>query len=314
MLPAAVVVGLGLATTVAPLTAAALSTVPVGACRHRLRREQRRRRTAGLLAVAVLPALAGHLRRRLPHPRSVQQRLRSGSRHLRRNGRRCRGARRVDDPQSLASADPEHPPGSPAHRPSARRWTPRRCRTLTRRMSRPEVRCGVASDAVSQQNEQFVEPTRDEIPGISRGHVAAMEATDDDAAWVIAGMHHVVLRTIGRRSGNEHKVALPFWADRAGSAGRRRLLRRRAAAPVLVPEPVRPRRRTPRCWCVARATLYWSDAGDSRRRRVRPRSGPGSPPTGRTTTTTRSRTDRKLPLVPGVLGVRPLSRSSGVAA
>lgn len=69
---------------------------------------------------------------------------------------------------------------------------------------------------MSQQNEQFVEPSRDEIPGISRGHVAAMEASDDDAAWVIAGMHHVVLRTIGRRSGNEHKVALPFWADEEG--------------------------------------------------------------------------------------------------
>ena len=73
-----------------------------------------------------------------------------------------------------------------------------------------------AEEPGGQQNEEFVEPTRDEIPAISRGHVAAMEATDDDAAWVIAGMHHVVLRTIGRRSGNEHKVALPFWADEAG--------------------------------------------------------------------------------------------------
>ena len=70
---------------------------------------------------------------------------------------------------------------------------------------------------MSQQNEAFSEPTRDEIPGISRGHVAAMEQTDDDAAWVIAGMHHVVLHTIGRRSGKEHKVALPFWADAAGN-------------------------------------------------------------------------------------------------
>ena len=69
---------------------------------------------------------------------------------------------------------------------------------------------------MTQQNESFDEPSRDEIPGISRGHVAAMEASDDDAAWVIAGMHHVVLHTIGRRSGNEHKVALPFWADEQG--------------------------------------------------------------------------------------------------
>ncbi len=69
---------------------------------------------------------------------------------------------------------------------------------------------------MTQQNESFVEPSRDEIPAISRGHVAAMEASDDDAVWVIAGMHHVVLRTIGRRSGKEHKVALPFWADPQG--------------------------------------------------------------------------------------------------
>jgi deazaflavin-dependent oxidoreductase (nitroreductase family) len=30
-------------------------------------------------------------------------------------------------------------------------------------------------------------------------------------------MHHVLLRTIGRRSGNEHKVALPFWRDPDGA-------------------------------------------------------------------------------------------------
>jgi deazaflavin-dependent oxidoreductase (nitroreductase family) len=29
-------------------------------------------------------------------------------------------------------------------------------------------------------------------------------------------MHHVMLRTIGRKSGNEHKIALPFWRDPDG--------------------------------------------------------------------------------------------------
>lgn len=67
-----------------------------------------------------------------------------------------------------------------------------------------------------QRNEEFVEPSRDEIPGISRQHVMAMEASDDDSVWVLAGMNHVVLRTTGRRSGKEHKVALPFWADAQG--------------------------------------------------------------------------------------------------
>jgi deazaflavin-dependent oxidoreductase (nitroreductase family) len=43
-----------------------------------------------------------------------------------------------------------------------------------------------------------------------------METSDDDAVWVLAGMHHVLLRTIGRKSGNEHKVALPLWRDPDG--------------------------------------------------------------------------------------------------
>ena len=38
-----------------------------------------------------------------------------------------------------------------------------------------------------------------------------------DEVWCIAGMHHVVLHTIGRKSGNEHKVALPFWVDEQGN-------------------------------------------------------------------------------------------------
>jgi len=71
-------------------------------------------------------------------------------------------------------------------------------------------------DTASQGHEDFVEPSRDEIPKISADHVKAMESTDDDAAWLIAGMHHVVVHTIGRKSGKEHKVALPFWSDGDG--------------------------------------------------------------------------------------------------
>jgi deazaflavin-dependent oxidoreductase (nitroreductase family) len=69
----------------------------------------------------------------------------------------------------------------------------------------------------SQTSEPFEEPPREEIPGISRGHVAAMEASDADEVWCLAGMHHVILHTIGRKSGNEHKVALPFWVDEQGN-------------------------------------------------------------------------------------------------
>lgn len=68
----------------------------------------------------------------------------------------------------------------------------------------------------SQASEPFVEPPRDEIPAISRLHVGAMEQSDDDAVWIAAGMSHVLLRTIGRRTGAEHKVALPFWFDPDG--------------------------------------------------------------------------------------------------
>ena len=68
----------------------------------------------------------------------------------------------------------------------------------------------------SQKSEPFEEPPREEIPGISRGHVQYMESTDAEEAWCIAGMHHVVLHTIGRKSGNEHKVTLPYWVDHDG--------------------------------------------------------------------------------------------------
>jgi deazaflavin-dependent oxidoreductase (nitroreductase family) len=59
-------------------------------------------------------------------------------------------------------------------------------------------------------------PSLDEIPVISRGHVQALESSTADAVWVQAGMHHVVLRTVGRKSGNEHKVAVPIWRDPEG--------------------------------------------------------------------------------------------------
>lgn len=70
--------------------------------------------------------------------------------------------------------------------------------------------------SADQSNEQFVEPSRDEIPGISRQHVEAMESSNADEVWILAGMHHVVLTTIGRKSGKVHKVALPYWLDAEG--------------------------------------------------------------------------------------------------
>jgi deazaflavin-dependent oxidoreductase (nitroreductase family) len=69
----------------------------------------------------------------------------------------------------------------------------------------------------SQKVEQVWEtPSLDEIPVLSKGHVEAMEASDDDMIWVQAGMHHVLLQTVGRKSGTVHKVALPTWLDPEG--------------------------------------------------------------------------------------------------
>jgi deazaflavin-dependent oxidoreductase (nitroreductase family) len=70
--------------------------------------------------------------------------------------------------------------------------------------------------AEDQRNEAFVEPPRDEIPGISRAHVAAMEASDAEEVWVGAGMKQLLVQTVGRKTGNEHKVALPYWRDPDG--------------------------------------------------------------------------------------------------
>jgi deazaflavin-dependent oxidoreductase (nitroreductase family) len=64
--------------------------------------------------------------------------------------------------------------------------------------------------------QQWETPSLDEIPGLSKHHVEALETTDDESVWVQAGMHHVVLRTIGTKTGREHKVALPIWLDASG--------------------------------------------------------------------------------------------------
>lgn len=68
-----------------------------------------------------------------------------------------------------------------------------------------------------QKVEQAWEtPSLEEIPVITKMHVGAMEQSDDDVIWDQAGMKHVLLTTIGRKSGNEHKVALPTWNDPDG--------------------------------------------------------------------------------------------------
>ncbi len=70
----------------------------------------------------------------------------------------------------------------------------------------------------SQKVEQVWEtPSADDIVQLTKAHVEAMEMTNDDVVWVQAGMQHLLLQTVGRKSGNVHKVALPTWNDPDGN-------------------------------------------------------------------------------------------------
>jgi deazaflavin-dependent oxidoreductase (nitroreductase family) len=75
---------------------------------------------------------------------------------------------------------------------------------------------GTVPRVTSQRAGEFKTPSRDEIVAISAKHVAMMETSDADDTWIWVGMEHLLLRTVGRRTGNEHKVALPFWRDPDG--------------------------------------------------------------------------------------------------
>lgn len=76
-------------------------------------------------------------------------------------------------------------------------------------------------ESTEQKVEQAWEtPPPDEIVNLTAMHVQAMESPLDESTanevWQQAGMHHVLLRTVGRKSGKEHKVALPTWTDPQG--------------------------------------------------------------------------------------------------
>lgn len=66
-------------------------------------------------------------------------------------------------------------------------------------------------------NREFQTPSNEEIVAISAQHVSMMETSDADETWIWVGMEHLLLHTVGRRTGNLHKVALPFWRDPDGN-------------------------------------------------------------------------------------------------
>ena len=53
-------------------------------------------------------------------------------------------------------------------------------------------------------------PSHSEIVELTKAHVEAMEMTNDDVVWVQAGMHHVLLTTIGRKQGRNTKSPFPL--------------------------------------------------------------------------------------------------------
>jgi len=81
----------------------------------------------------------------------------------------------------------------------------------------PDRKRGLTLPESQKVEQNWATPPPDEIVAISRGHVQAMESSDADEVWNVAGMHHIVIHTIGRKSGKEHKVALPTWRDPDGN-------------------------------------------------------------------------------------------------
>jgi len=80
------------------------------------------------------------------------------------------------------------------------------------------LRLEFAAVTESQKLEQTWEtPSIEEIPVISRAHIEALEASDDDAVWIPFGQVLVLVHTVGRKSGKVHKVPLPIWRDAAGN-------------------------------------------------------------------------------------------------
>ena len=101
VLPGAVVFGFGVAIMVAPLTATALAAAPADHAGVASAVNNDVARAASLIAVAVLPALAGITRRQLPAPGRARPRLPRGGVHsggvLRRRG----SAGRAHHPQPV---------------------------------------------------------------------------------------------------------------------------------------------------------------------------------------------------------------------
>ncbi len=69
---------------------------------------------------------------------------------------------------------------------------------------------------IDQRNLPFETPTQDEIVAITGMHIEALETSNDDAVWMGAGMTHVLITIVGRKSGVTRKTPVPYWRDPEG--------------------------------------------------------------------------------------------------
>lgn len=67
-----------------------------------------------------------------------------------------------------------------------------------------------------QRAEVPFSPPRWLIPWITKAQVWVYERSRGRFGSVAAGMPHLLLRTVGRRSGRESTVCLPYWLDPNG--------------------------------------------------------------------------------------------------
>ena len=128
--PAVIVFGIGLAITVAPLTSTAMGAAPAEHAGVASAVNNVVARAAGLLAVAVLPLLAGITGAAALDPHEIRRRLpqRHGHRRTDLRGRGCH--RSSDHPQSEERAQAVQPPSQevplrPGCHPARRRWRSR---------------------------------------------------------------------------------------------------------------------------------------------------------------------------------------------
>jgi hypothetical protein len=139
MLPAVVVFGLGLAITVAPLTATAMSSAPAELSGIASAVNNDVARFGGLLAVAVLPALAGITGTAYPHPDALAAGFRTAALI---SGAACAAG-------GVARRDHDHQPRTgapPRRRPSARGMPPLRPRRATTDYQPwPDDWCGITT-------------------------------------------------------------------------------------------------------------------------------------------------------------------------